>query len=69
MLEKFCKINKIRYDRCVTGSANCIFDEIASLIDYSEAWSSIKLIICDTTATNTCRINGVVVKIQRKMEQ
>ena len=53
--------------RCKSGSSQDIYDALEKVIDEYDAWSSIKMIICDTTAVNTGRSNGVVVKIQREM--
>ena len=35
------------------GSSKAIFEEIKTLMDEYDAWKSIKMIICDTTAVNT----------------
>ena len=42
-------------------------DLLRIIIDEYDAWSSIKMIICDTTAVNTERSNGIVARMQRKM--
>ena len=38
------------------------------LLNDFDAWKCISMIICDTTAVNTGRLNGIVVKIQNEME-
>lgn len=53
--------------RCKSGSSQDIYDALEKVIDEYDAWSSIKMIICDTTAVNTGRSNGVVARIQRAM--
>ena len=53
--------------RCENGSSQDIYDALEKVIDEYDAWSSIKMIICDTTAENTGRSNGVVARIQRAM--
>ena len=50
---------------CKNGSSRAIFEEIKTLMDKYDAWKSIKMIICDTTAVNTGKENGVVVKFQK----
>lgn len=37
-------------------------------LDKFYLWQAIKMIVCDTTATNTGRLNGVVVRLQRKFQ-
>jgi len=53
--------------KCESGSSMHVFEAIEDLLDQYEAWGSIKMIICDTTAVNTGRLNGVVVRLQRKI--
>lgn len=53
--------------RCKSGSSKDIYDALEKVIDEYDAWSSIKMIICDTTSVNTGRLNGVVARIQRAM--
>ena len=53
--------------RCKSGSSQDIYEALFKIIDEYDAWSSITMIICDTTAVNTGHNNGVVVRIQRKM--
>ena len=53
---------------CAGGSSECIFNAIKKTLDEFEAWSSIKMIVCDTTSVNTGRKNGVVVWLQREFE-
>ena len=38
------------------------------IIDEFDAWSSIQMIICDTTSVNTGRKNGIVIRLQKKFE-
>jgi hypothetical protein len=51
--------------KCVSGSAFHISDAIKRLLDEYGAWESIQMIIFDTTAVNTGRVNGVVVQLQK----
>lgn len=60
---------KLGIRKCDSGSAQDIYNEIENVLEEFDAWSSIKMIICDTTAVNTGHINGVVVKIQQKMRE
>ncbi|KAL7632014.1 UNVERIFIED_CONTAM: hypothetical protein RMT77_017664 [Armadillidium vulgare] len=60
---------KLGVIKCESGSAENIFKGIGTIIDDYDTWSSIKMIICDTTVVNTDHKNGVVVKIQQKMLQ
>ena len=43
---------------CKSSNAKDIFTELQKLLDESEAWKSIKMIVCDTTAVNTGHKNG-----------
>lgn len=45
-----------------------IADAIINTLDKFHLWNSIKMIVCDTTAVNTGRHNGVIVRLQRKFE-
>ena len=54
---------------CKNGSSRAIFEEIKTLMDEYDAWKSIKMIICDTTAINTGKENGVVVKFQKAVSE
>ena len=58
---------KLGIAKCESGSAQDIYNGLEEILNEFDAWHSIKMIICDTTAVNTGRINGVIVKIQRKM--
>lgn len=58
---------KLGIIRCASGSSLHIYEGIKGLLDEYVAWSSIKMIICDTTPVNTGRLNGVVVQIQKEM--
>ena len=60
---------KLGVIRCESGSAENIFKGIRTIIDDYDAWSSIKMIICDTAVVNTGHKNGDVVRIQQKMLQ
>ena len=55
--------------KCSSGSAQHIYNQLEQILDEHIAWSCIKTIICDTTAVNTGRVNGVVVKLQKKMAE
>ena len=50
--------------RCETGSSKHIYEELRQLINDYNAWKNICMIICDTTAVNTGRLQGVVKLIQ-----
>lgn len=54
---------------CDSGTAKDIFIPFHSFLDECSAWSSIKMIISDTTAVNTGSKNGVVGKLQTKFRQ
>ncbi|KAG0724778.1 hypothetical protein GWK47_004959 [Chionoecetes opilio] len=58
---------KLGVVRCKSGSSQDVYDALEKIIDEYDAWSSIKMILCDTTTVNTGRSNGVVVIIQRAM--
>ncbi|ESN96753.1 hypothetical protein HELRODRAFT_163865 [Helobdella robusta] len=47
------------------GKANSIYSGIAEVLDKFQLWSSIKVIISDTTSVNTGSKNGVVNQLQR----
>ena len=55
--------------KCSSGSAQHIYNQLEQILDEYIAWSCIKMIICDTTAVNIGRVNGVVVKLQKKMAE
>ena len=50
---------------CKNGFSRAIFKEIKTLMDEYDAWKSIKMIICDTTAVNIGKENSIVVKFQK----
>ena len=54
---------------CTNGSSIAIFKEIKTLMDEYDAWKNIKMLICDTTAVNTGKENGVLVKFQKPMSE
>ena len=56
---------KLGVAQCKDSTANSIFTGIKDILDEYKAWPSIKMIICDTTATNTGRLNGVIVQVQK----
>ena len=58
---------KLGISKCASGSSKHIYDGIKSLLDEYDAWSSIQMIVCDTTPVNTGRLNGVVVQIQKEV--
>lgn len=58
---------KLGIVKCASGSSNHIYAAIKSLLDDFDAWSSIQMIVCDTTPVNTGRLNGVVVQIQKEV--
>ena len=51
------------------GKANSIYSGIAEVLDKFQLWSSIKVIISDTTSVNTGSKNGVVSQLQREFER
>ena len=53
--------------KCKSGSAQNIFHELEQLLNDFATWSNIKMIILDTTSVNTGCLNGIVVKLQKKM--
>ena len=55
--------------KCKSGSAQNIFNKLEQLLNEFAAWSNIKMIISDTTSVNTGRLNGIVVKLQKKMSE
>lgn len=54
---------------CKSGSAEDIFIPMQALLDEYNAWRNVKMIISDTTAVNTGRRSGVVVRLQRQFRQ
>ena len=54
---------------CDSGSAENIFIPLQALLDEYTAWRSVKMIISDTAAVNTCHRNGVVARLQRQFRQ
>jgi hypothetical protein len=58
---------KLGVVKCTSGSAQHIYEGIKALLDDYDAWCSIQMVVCDTTAVNTGRLNGVVTKIQNEM--
>ena len=53
---------------CDNGSSECIFTQIKKIIDEFDAWSSIQMIICDTTSVNTGRKNRIVIGLLKEFE-
>lgn len=60
------KIHEIRLAvvSLVNSKADTIFSGIMSVLQHYGILSAIKMIVCDTTNTNTGAMNGVVVKLQ-----
>ena len=54
---------------CTNGSSIAIFVEIKTLMNKYDDWKNIKMLICNTTAVNTAKENGVVVKFQKPMSK
>ena len=52
---------------CDSGSSECIFTEIKEITNESDAWSSIQMIICNTTSVNG-RKNGIAIRLQKEFE-
>lgn len=52
----------------VNGKGETIFNGIKTVLDEFELWSSIKLIVSDTTAANTGRSLGAVTRLQKHFE-
>ena len=53
---------------CESSSENNIFKSISEVLTEYNVWHVIKRIVSDTTAINTGKVNGIVVKLQRKMQ-
>jgi len=53
--------------KCDSGSSQDIFNALERLLNEFDAWGNFKMIICDTTAVNTGKVKGVVVKLQNGM--
>ena len=63
-----CDISfKLGIVKCNSGKAMDIFNSIQSMLNEYDAWSSMAMIVADTTAVNTGKQNVVVVKLQHKM--
>lgn len=45
--------------KCESGSSNHIFSALLSLLNEFCAWKNLKMIVCDTTAVNTGRVNEI----------
>ena len=60
---------KLGVRKCKSGSAQNIFNVLEQLLIEFAAWSNIKMIISDTTSVNTGRLNGIAVKLQKKMSE
>lgn len=54
---------------CESGSANDIFVPLPVLLDEYNAWNSMQMIISDTTAVNTSKKSGIVIRLQRQFRQ
>jgi len=54
---------------CESGSAVDIFVPLQALLDEYNAWNSVRMIISDTTAVNTGRKSGIVVRLQRQFRE
>jgi hypothetical protein len=54
---------------CESGSAEDIFSPMKKLLDDFDAWKCIKMIVCDTTAVNTGRRNGIIVRLNKEFER
>ena len=54
---------------CKSGSAEDIFVQLQALLDEYNAWNSITMIVSDTTAVNTGRKSGIVVRLQRQFRE
>ena len=50
------------------GKGKTIFDEIKAMLDEHDLWSSIKIIVSDTTAANTGKCLGAVTQLQNHFE-
>lgn len=51
---------KLGVVKCESGSPQDIFNSLQSLLNQFDAWKTIKMIACDTTAENTGQVNGIV---------
>ena len=47
------------------GKAATIVSAIAEVLDESDVWTSIKMIVCDTKGVNSGRKVGIVVRLQK----
>ena len=48
------------------GKSNDIFEALQKLLNSIDAWKCITMIICDTTAVNPGKFNGIVGKIAKR---
>ena len=54
---------------CDSGTAADVFLGLKNLLDEFDAWKNIKMIVCDTTAVNTGKKNGIVISLQREFSR
>ena len=54
---------------CESGKANDIFDSIQEVLNHYDAWSSIKIIITNTTAVSTGQQNDLVKRFRTQYVQ
>ena len=52
----------------INGKGKTIFDGIKAMIDEYDLWSSIKIIVSDTTAANTGKCLSAVTRLQNHFE-
>ena len=58
---------KLGIVKCESGSSQDIFNALQSLLNEFDAWKNFKMIVCDTIAVNTGRVNGIVQKLKTEM--
>lgn len=54
---------------CKSGSAEDIFVPLQALLDEYNAWNCVRMIVSDTTAVNTGRKSGIVIRLQREFRE
>lgn len=58
---------KLGVVKCESGSSQDIFNALQRLLNEFDAWKNFKMIVCDKTAVNTGRVNGIVQKLKTEM--
>lgn len=68
-LQSVDRLIKLGILKCESGSSADVYKEIELLLTDFDCWKVIKMVICDTTAVNTGRINGIVIKLQKEFQK